>query len=99
VDHPAFEPGTISALTAEFERSPTAVVIPAYESRRGHPVLIARPVFGPLLALDPAQGANSVIRSFADQIRTIAVPDPGILVDVDDPESYHALQLRDAGHE
>ena len=91
VDHPAFEPTTVATLIAEFGLSPAPVVIPSYRGRRGHPVLVANSVFKPLLALEADQGANSVIRAFADEIRTIDVEDPGILVDVDDPESYHAL--------
>jgi molybdenum cofactor cytidylyltransferase len=92
VDHPAFEPATVSALITEFNRSPAAAIIPTYQSRRGHPVLIARSLFGPLLALGPDQGANRIIRDWRDQTRTLVVPDPGILVDVDDPQSYRALE-------
>lgn len=94
VDHPAFEPATVSSLIAEFHRASAAVIIPSYQGSRGHPVLIARSLFGPLLALQPDQGANSVIRASADHIRTLEVPDPGILVDIDVPESYHALEQR-----
>jgi molybdenum cofactor cytidylyltransferase len=92
VDHPAFEPATVSALMAEFHRTAAQVIIPTYQSRRGHPVLIGEPLFGPLLALDPDRGANSLIRAADDQTRTVEVPDPGILADVDDPESYRALE-------
>jgi molybdenum cofactor cytidylyltransferase len=94
VDHPAFEAATVSALIADFHRAPAAVVIPSHQGRRGHPVLIARGLFAPLLALRPDQGANSVIRTYSDRIRTIEVADPGILVDVDVPESYHDLERR-----
>lgn len=90
VDHPAFEPATLRALIEEFDRSASPVIVPTYEGRRGHPVLIARPLFAPLLALAPDQGANTVIR--ASRYRTVDVLDPGILVDVDDPETYRALK-------
>ncbi|HEV2381779.1 MAG TPA: nucleotidyltransferase family protein [Terriglobia bacterium] len=90
VDHPAFQPATVCALIEEFDRSASRVIIPTYEGWRGHPVLIARPLFAPLLALPPDQGANTAIR--ASRCRTVDVPDPGILVDVDDPETYRALE-------
>jgi molybdenum cofactor cytidylyltransferase len=90
VDHPAFEPATVCALIEEFDRNASPVIIPTYEGRRGHPVLIARALFAPLLALAPDQGANTAIR--ASRCRTVDVPDPGILADIDDPETYRALE-------
>jgi molybdenum cofactor cytidylyltransferase len=91
VDHPAFEPSTLSALIEAFTRTVAPVVIPTHGGRRGHPVLIARPLFEPLLALPPNQGANSVIRAWHSQTQFVEVADPGILVDVDDPETYNAV--------
>jgi molybdenum cofactor cytidylyltransferase len=91
VDHPAFEPATVSALMAAFERTAAPVVVPVLGGRRGHPVLIARPLFGPLLELGPGEGANKVIRACHDQTEFVAVADPGILIDVDDPETYRSL--------
>jgi len=91
VDHPAFEPSTVSALVETFARTAAPVVIPTYGGRRGHPVLIARQLFEPLLALRADQGANSVIRAWNNQTQFVEVADPGILVDVDDPDAYSAL--------
>jgi molybdenum cofactor cytidylyltransferase len=92
VDHPAFEPATLSALLETFERTAAPVVIPTLGGRRGHPVLIARSLFGPLLALGEGQGANTVIRACADRTELVEVSDPGILIDVDDPETYRQLE-------
>jgi molybdenum cofactor cytidylyltransferase len=91
VDHPAFEPATVSALMAAFERTAAPVVVPVLGGRRGHPVLIARPLFGLLLALGPGEGANTVIRACQDRTELVAVSDPGILIDVDDPETHRSL--------
>ena len=91
VDHPAFEPSTVSALVESFARTAAPVVIPTHGGRRGHPVLIARPLFEPLLALTEDQAANSVIRAWSSQTQFVEVADPGILVDVDDPDAYRAL--------
>ena len=91
VDHPAFEPVTVSTLVALFARTAAPVIIPTHGGSRGHPVLIARPLFEPLLALRADQGANSVIRAWNSQTRFVEVVDAGILVDVDDPEAYRAL--------
>jgi molybdenum cofactor cytidylyltransferase len=92
VDHPAVSAPTIGKLLAAFRESSNTVVIPTYQNQRGHPVLIARALFDDLLQLGPGTGANAVIRKHRDRTRFIEVADPGILLDVDDPESYQGLQ-------
>lgn len=92
VDHPAFNPATVAALIETFERTRAPVVVPIRGGRRGHPVLIARPLFAPLLALSEDEGANRVIHMWGEQTQQVEVPDPGILVDVDDPAAYRDLE-------
>ena len=91
VDHPAFAAATVSTLVETFARTAAPVVIPTYGGRHGHPVLIARLLFDPLLALTQDQGANSVIRAWNSQTQFVEVSDPGILMDVDDLGAYRAL--------
>lgn len=92
VDHPAFDPATVRALLATFENTGALVVVPIHGGRRGHPVLIAQPLFAPLLALGPDEGANSAIRGWREQTERVEVPDAGILVDVDDEAAYESLK-------
>lgn len=91
VDHPAFEPATVSALVERFDRTAAPVVIPTFGGRLGHPVLIAPSLFGPLLALGEGVGADTVIRACREKTELVEVPDAGILVDVDDPQAYRRL--------
>jgi len=93
VDHPAFDPATVRALLANFERTRAPVVVPVHQGRRGHPALIARSLFAPLLALGPGEGADSVIRAWRERTEQVEVPDAGILVDVDDEAAYERLKL------
>ena len=91
VDHPAVSAGTIEKLIAAFRQSPSPVVTPAFQGRRGHPVLIGRPLFEELLSLGPESGANLVIRRHSAEIQSVEVEDAGVLFDVDDPEIYRQL--------
>lgn len=93
VDHPAFKPETVRQLVAAFRASNAAVTIPTYEGHRGHPVVIDCPLFQELNALNPGEGANTVLRKYRQQTRWVEVADPGILLDVDDPESYSKLTI------
>jgi len=88
VDHPAISAEVVKKLIRAFEKSRAPVVIPTYQGQRGHPVLIARQLFGDLLALDPQVGANTVVRKFREKTCFEEVNDKGILVDIDDPKAY-----------
>lgn len=91
VDRPHVSVTTIEALVGGFRESHLPVVVPAYQGRRGHPVLFGREVFQELLDAPDAEGARAVVR--ADRARVLAVPvdDPAVLEDLDTPEQYEAL--------
>ena len=92
VDHPAVSAATVQKLVGSFQQSPAPVVIPTYQGQRGHPVLIGRALFPALLSLAPSEGANTIIRSHGDATQFVGVDDPGILLDVDAPETYQRLE-------
>lgn len=92
VDHPAVSAATVRQLVDSFRASPAPVVIPTYQGRRGHPVVISRALFPELLSLGPAEGANTIIRRHRAATHFVEVDDSGILLDVDAPETYRQLE-------
>ncbi len=95
VDHPAVRAETVRSIVATFRRCGAPVVIPTYQGRRGHPVLIGRQVFDELLQLAPDAGADSVVRRYRPATQFVEVEDEGVAIDVDDPESYRRLTRRE----
>jgi len=91
VDHPAVAAETVKAVIRGFRKSGAPVVLPTYQNQCGHPVLISRSRFAELANLSPDAGANTVIRKYRDATLLVEVNDAGMLVDVDDPESYARL--------
>jgi molybdenum cofactor cytidylyltransferase len=91
VDHPAITTEIIVKLREHFESTHPPVLIPTYKGQRGHPVVISQTLFPELLALQPVQPANTVIRKYRDATQFVEVADPGILLDVDEPEAYERL--------
>lgn len=91
VDHPLVSVDTVRTLAATFRQTGAHVVIPTFQNRRGHPVVIARALFDELLRLSPDEGANTVIRKYRDATELVEVNDQGILLDVDDSEAYRRL--------
>ncbi|MGO9273469.1 MAG: NTP transferase domain-containing protein [Terriglobia bacterium] len=93
VDHPSVAAETVRAVVRAFRQSGTPVVLPTYQNQCGHPVLISRSLFAALVGLPQDAGANTVIRQHRDATQLVEVNDAGILVDVDDPESYLRLSV------
>jgi molybdenum cofactor cytidylyltransferase len=91
VDHPAVSAETVRKLVTAFRDSGAPIAIPVQKLQRGHPVVISRDLFDELLGLDVDEGANIVIRKHRERIRFIEVEDPGVLLDVDDAETYRQL--------
>ncbi|HXX21919.1 MAG TPA: nucleotidyltransferase family protein [Terriglobia bacterium] len=91
VDHPAGSAETVKRIVATFRECCAPVVIPTYHGRRGHPVLIGRQLFEELLGLTSDAGADSVVRRYRPATQFVEVEDEGIVIDVDDPESYRRL--------
>src|SRR5947208_1722218 len=51
MDQPAVERRTVEQLVAQWNRTQAKVVIPSYQGKRGHPVIIARACIDEILAL------------------------------------------------
>jgi molybdenum cofactor cytidylyltransferase len=91
VDHPAVSAATVRMIASVFREGGAPVVIPTFHRRRGHPVLIGRRLFEELLALTGGAGADSVVRRYRPATQYVEVEDEGVVIDVDDPESYRRL--------
>lgn len=91
VDHPAFELSTIEALL----KTDALIAIPRTGGKRGHPVLIRRPIIDEFLAEPETSMVRDVIDRHAAAIQYVAVDDPGICDDIDDPELYVRLLARE----
>ncbi len=95
VDCPAVTAGTVRLLAAAL-RAGAAVAVPRHQGRRGHPVGVARPIIGELLALPETGSAREVIHAHPGEVALVDVDDPGIALDVDDPEAYRRLLAEEA---
>jgi len=91
VDHPNLQPATLEKLAGLFETEGAPVIVPTYDGEHGHPVCIARALANELLALPASAMASDVIHKYVSRTRYIAVDDPAVTIDVDDPEAYAGL--------
>jgi molybdenum cofactor cytidylyltransferase len=72
------------------------IVVPTHERKRGNPVLLRRAVFAEVLELRGDVGARSLIERHADRVRTVAIDDPAVVLDVDTAEQLAALRPADS---
>ena len=56
---------------------------PAFNGKRGHPVLFSRGLFDALTALRGDTGAREILHSLGDTLALVQTSDPGVLFDVD----------------
>ncbi|MEO8418186.1 MAG: nucleotidyltransferase family protein [Methylophilaceae bacterium] len=81
-DMPFIRPATILAV-ANALTSGAPIVVPTYQSQRGHPVGFAAKFRDELESLQGDEGARSILKRHASEVYTLACDDPGIVADID----------------
>jgi molybdenum cofactor cytidylyltransferase len=89
-DIPEIDSSTLDALLGALASAPstTLAAIPAFDGRRGHPVLIRSEWIPAFLALPMDATAKSLLDSAHGSIVEVPVKDPAIRRDYDTPEDY-----------
>ena len=87
-DQPFLPARVVDAVVDAFQRSGKGIVVPAFQGRRGHPVLVDLKYRDEVLALDPADGLRRLMRAHPEDIFEVEVEDANILRDMDVPEDY-----------
>jgi molybdenum cofactor cytidylyltransferase len=96
-DQPLVTPAIIDRILAAYAASPSPIVIPVCEGRRGNPVLFSRETFSRIAVLDEDCGARPLFAEYAGRILEVPVADPAIHLDIDTEEDYsRLLRLEDA---
>lgn len=84
-DHPAVALATLTALTDWSLQPPVQAVIPEYQGRGGHPVLIPPTVAASILEADCPNGLGQFWIDHPESCNRLPVDDPTILRDIDTP--------------
>ena len=88
VDNPYIDAKLVENMIDRFRATGKLIVVPLHGTRRGHPVLFSRKLFGELLAAPIDQGAKAVVNAHRDDTLEIDTEDVGITLDIDTPELY-----------
>jgi molybdenum cofactor cytidylyltransferase len=89
-DHPAVPPAVVSTLIDEWEKG-ASLVIPTYQDRGGHPVLIDLRYRSELQNLDSSRGLKALFQAHPEAVKRVPVDSPFVARDMDTWDDYGAL--------
>ena len=87
-DQPQIQEGNVRAICDAYKKTRSPLVVPSFQMKRGHPWLVARPLWQKLLALQAPQTPRDFLRDHSDRIQYVSLDTPTILADLDTPDDY-----------
>ncbi|HEV2705316.1 MAG TPA: nucleotidyltransferase family protein [Pyrinomonadaceae bacterium] len=91
VDQPAVAPETVREILDARLRTLARLIIPVWEGRGGHPVLVDLAFRAELLALDAARGLRALFDARRSEVLRLPVSSPFVARDMDTWDDYRAL--------
>lgn len=87
-DQPQVRERTVRMVCDAFLETKSNIVVPSFQMRRGHPWLVARPLWEQVLEMKPPQSLRDFLSARRAEIHYVNVDDPNVLADLDTPEDY-----------
>ncbi len=92
-DMPNVGPQVIDKLIAAFNPEENrSICVPLYKGKRGNPVLWGADYFKAIGDLSGDTGAKHLLAEFAEAVCEVEVDDKAVLLDLDTPEAFAALE-------
>lgn len=87
-DQPQILERSVRRICEAYRESKSRIVVPSFQMRRGHPWLIARPLWNELLQLQPPESPRDFLNRHSSEIHYVEIDTSSILADLDTPEDY-----------
>lgn len=91
-DQPQVQARSVRRVCETFLETEANLVVPSYHMRRGHPWLMAHPLWEDLMRMEHPASPRDFLNAHAAEIHYVEVDDPNILADLDTPEEYRRWQ-------
>jgi molybdenum cofactor cytidylyltransferase len=88
-DQPFIPGSVISKIIDAYNQTERGIVIPVYNKKRGHPILVDMKYRDEVEQLDPDIGLRALVHNHTEDILEVQVDTPGILRDIDTVEDYN----------
>jgi len=87
-DQPQVQDKSVRLICEAYRDSQSRLIVPSFQMRRGHPWLVARPLWSEILALKPPESLRDFLNRHAEEIHYVSVDTQSVLADLDTPEDY-----------
>jgi molybdenum cofactor cytidylyltransferase len=93
-DQPMIPKEAVNMVINAYKSSDKGIVIPTFQNKRGHPLLIDRRYNEEIEKLEESEGLRALAVKFADDVLEVETNLPGILRDIDTREEYENAILK-----
>jgi len=87
-DQPAITTNLIDDLVQAFNMNHKGIVVPVFQNRRGHPILLSTRYRDEILSQYDDAGLRGLLHAHRDDVLELAASEPSVLSDMDCPEDY-----------
>jgi molybdenum cofactor cytidylyltransferase len=91
-DQPQIERKVVQSLIKVYSETRSALVVPSFQMRRGHPWLMDRSLWPAALELQEPATLRDFLAEYQSSIQYVNVDTPSILQDLDTPGDYRKYQ-------
>lgn len=93
-DQPLVTTGIVNRLIDEYEGRPEGMVLPVYDGKRGHPMILS-PAYREEILFESIPGGLKALRDrHSDSVRTVPVDSDAVLIDLDHRSDYEEALRR-----
>ena len=96
VDQPAVPPNVVATLIETWQRG-ARMIVPTWNGRGGHPVLVDLNFKSELLSLDSTGGLRALFEAHRNEVQRLPVDSPYVARDMDTWDDYLTLHLEVIG--
>jgi molybdenum cofactor cytidylyltransferase len=87
-DQPMVSADAVNSLIQAYRLTDKGILVPVYNGRRGHPVMIDMKYRDAVEKLGPDDSLRTLMQEFQADVLEVMVEVPGILQDIDTPDDY-----------
>lgn len=87
-DQPFIQSATVNHLIDAYRKNDKGLVVPTYNGKKGHPVLINHKYKAQINQLDPNIGLRQLFHENADDILYLEINSDEVVIDLDNQEDY-----------
>lgn len=87
-DQPMISSSVVNTIIFAYRKSRKGIIIPVYDGKRGHPILIDGKYRDEVINLNADEGLRSLSVKNCDDVLEVSVNEPEILRDIDTIEDY-----------